>query len=148
MSIPPAEDGIRLPPVSAGGVSMEVCVLPRKEGIWLEDGVSVDVIERKPDGDYEFTTIILSEMVWQDDHIAVFGGAGNEQQFIVVTSTFRVNSPPPLGYAMYHTFGEYIRALFSSDRKRVPASDGNVLEIARRALAGVGSMIFRRFARP
>lgn len=127
---------------------MEVCVLPRKEGIWLEDGVSVDVIERKPDGDYEFTTIVLSEMVWRDDRIAVFGGAGNEQQFIVVTSTFRVNSPPPLGYAMYHTFGEYIRALFSSDRERVPASDGNVLEIARRALAGVGSMIFRRFARP
>lgn len=127
---------------------MEVCVLPRKEGIWLEDGVSVDVIERKPDGDYEFTTIVLSEMVWRDDRIAVFGGAGNEQQFIVVTSTFRVNSPPPLGYAMYHTFGEYIRALFSSDRERVPASDGNVLEIARRALAGVGSMIFHRFARP
>ena len=39
----------------------------------MEDGVLVDVIERKPDGDYEFTTIILSEMVWQDDYIAIFG---------------------------------------------------------------------------
>lgn len=64
MSIPPAEDGIRLLAVLAGGVSMEVCVLPGKKGIWLEDGVSVDVIERKPDGDYEFTTIVLSKMVW------------------------------------------------------------------------------------
>ena len=63
MSIPPAEDGIRLPTVSAGGVSMEVCILPGKKGIWLEDGDLMDVIERKPDGDYEFMTIVLSEMV-------------------------------------------------------------------------------------
>ena len=116
---------------------MKVCVLPGKKGIWLEDGVSVDVIERKPDGDYEFMTIVLSKMVWRDNHIAVFGGASNEQQFIVVTSTFCINSPPPLGYAMYHTFGEYIRALFSSDCECVPASDGNVLEIVRQVLAGV-----------
>ena len=74
----------------------------------MEDGVLVDVIERKPDGDYEFTTIILSEMVWQDDHIAIFGGRSNDQQFIVVTSTFCVKSPSPLGYVMYHMFGEYI----------------------------------------
>ena len=52
---------------------MEVYVLPREKGIWLEDGDLVDMIERKPDGDYEFTTIILSEMVWQDDYIAIFG---------------------------------------------------------------------------
>ena len=110
---------------------MEVCVLPRKKGIWLEDGVSVDMIERKPNGDYEFTTIVLSEMVWQDDRIAIFGGASNEQQFVVVTSTFHVNFPPPLGYAMYHTFSEYIQALFSSNCEHVPASDGNVLEIVR-----------------
>ena len=97
----------------------------------MEDGVSVDVIERKPDGDYEFTTIILSKMVWQDDHIAIFGGRSNNQQFIVVTSTFRVKSPPPLGYVMYHMFSEYIQALFSSDHEHVPASNGNVLEIAR-----------------
>ena len=63
MSIPPTEDGIRLPAVSAEGVSMEVCILSGKKGIWLEDGDLVDVIERKPDGDYEFMTIILSEMV-------------------------------------------------------------------------------------
>ena len=71
-------------------------------------GASVDVIERKPDGDYEFMTIVLSKMVWQDDHIAIFGGASSKQQFIVVTSTFCVNSSLPLGYAMYHTFGEHI----------------------------------------
>ena len=110
---------------------MEVCVLPGKKGIWLEDGVSVDVIERKPDGDYEFTTIVLSKMVWRDDYIAIFGRASNEQQFIVVTSTFHVNSPLLLGYAIYHTFSEYIRALFSSDHKCVPTSDGSVLEIMR-----------------
>ena len=121
---------------------MEVCVLPGKKGIWLEDGVSVDVIERKPDGDYEFTTIILSKMVWRDDYIAIFGRASNEQQFIVVTSTFRVNSPLLLGYAMYHTFSEYIRALFSSDHEHVPVSDSNVLGVARRALARVEGMIF------
>ena len=108
----------------------------------MEDGVSVDVIERKPDGDYEFMTIILSKIVWQNDCIAIFGGASNEQQFIIVTSTFCVNSPPPLGYVMYYMFGEYIQALFSSDHERVPASDGNVLEIVRRALAKVGGMIF------
>ena len=121
---------------------MEVCVLPGKKGIWLEDGDLVDMIERKPDGDYEFTTIVLSKMVWQDNHIAVFGGASNKQQFIVVTSTFRVNSPPPLGYAMYHTFSEYIQALFSSDHEHVPVSDSNVLGVARRALARVEGMIF------
>ena len=63
MSIPPAEDRIRLPAVSAGEVLMEVCILSGKKGIWLEDGDLVDVIERKPDGDYEFMTIVLSEMV-------------------------------------------------------------------------------------
>ena len=42
-------------------------------------GASVDVIERKPDGDYEFMTIVLSKMVWQDDHIAIFGGASSKQ---------------------------------------------------------------------
>ena len=74
MSIPPTEDKIQLLVVSVGGVSTEVCVLPRKKGFWLEDGVLVDVIKRKPDGDYKFTTIILSKMVWQDDRIAIFGG--------------------------------------------------------------------------
>ena len=121
---------------------MEVCILSGKKGIWLEDGVSVDVIERKPDGDYEFMTIILSKIVWQNDRIAIFGGASNEQQFIIVTSTFCVNSPPPLGYVMYYMFGEYIQAPFSSDHEHVPASDGNVLEIVRRVLASVGGMIF------
>ena len=64
MLIPSAKDEIQLPAVSVGEVSMEVCVLSRKKGIWLEDGVSVDVIERKPDGDYKFTTIVLSKIVW------------------------------------------------------------------------------------
>ena len=87
---------------------MEVCILSEKKGIWLEDGDLVDVIERKPNGDYEFMTIVLSEMVQRDDCIAIFGGASNEQQFIVVISTFHVNFPPPLGYVMYHMFSEYI----------------------------------------
>ena len=143
MSIPSAEDRIQLLAFLAGGVSIEVCILPEKKGIWLEDGVSVDVIEKKPDGNYKFTTIILSKMVWQDDHIAVFGRASNEQQFVVVTFTFHVNPLPPLGYVIYHMFGEYIQALFSSNCEHVPTSDGNVLEITRRALAGVGDMIFR-----
>ena len=51
ISIPPAKDEIQLPAVSAGGVSMEVCILPGKKGIWLEDRVLVDVIERRLDGD-------------------------------------------------------------------------------------------------
>ena len=87
---------------------MEVCILSGKKGIWLEDGDLVDVIERKPDGDYEFMTIVLSEMVQRDDCIAIFSGASNEQQFIVVISTFHVNFPLPLGYMMYHMFSEYI----------------------------------------
>ncbi|ETW80780.1 hypothetical protein HETIRDRAFT_115946 [Heterobasidion irregulare TC 32-1] len=88
---------------------MEVYVLPRKDGIWLENGVLVDVIERKLDVDYEFTTIVLSEMVWQDNHIAIFGEAGNEQQFIAVTvvcgrsgwCSIHATWVPPLGLIDY-----------------------------------------------
>ena len=64
MSIPLAKDRIQLPSVLAEGVLMEVCVFPGKKGFWLEDRVLVNMIERKPDSNYEFTTIVLSKIVW------------------------------------------------------------------------------------
>ncbi|ETW76125.1 hypothetical protein HETIRDRAFT_119323 [Heterobasidion irregulare TC 32-1] len=145
IAITPVEPGIRMPPMQAGGIMMGVTVITERDGVWLEEGVSIDVIEKKENGVFDYQSIVLGQRIWRDDRIVVFSGKASGKQIVVIASTHRVNSPSPMGYALYHNFGEYIRALFIADREREVTSTEDVEEITRRALGGAGAQIFRRF---
>ena len=146
-SIPSAESGTRLLPITVGGRTIGVMVIPGKEGIWLGEGVTVDTIEKKDNGVFEFQSIILGTEVWRDDRVAIMEGKSDGDQCIVIVSTHRIDSPIPTGYAMFHNVSEYVRALFISDREREVMSTKDVEQIAKRALGGTGAQIFRRFRR-
>ena len=128
--------------MQAEGVMMGVMVVTKWNEVWLEEGVSIDIIEKKKNGVFDYQSIVLGQRLWRDDHIAVFIGKTGSKQIIVITSKHWINSPPPTGYALYHNFSKYICALFISDCEWEVTSTKDVEEIAKWALGDAGAQMF------